>query len=154
MIHKSKQDQPTVAKLLLIKTEASRRVAKQVDCLLVKISLIEGTILFSCGRCSFICNLTKLHLSHTQTKTLSLYESHFIIDSLWSLYPVPPSIGHNIEVVTFFLFLTSVISITVSHFECKHRCLIGREECYHSNMLSNRWRYCPESLRKETPSCL
>ena len=47
----------------------------------------------------------------------------------------------NIRVVTFALFQTFLISIWVSHFECKHR-----EECYHSNILPNRWQYLPESL--------
>ena len=47
------------------------------------------------------------------------------------------------------LFFTPMISVMLSHFEFKHRCL-----GYQSNILSNRWQYRPDSLGKETTSCL
>ena len=64
-----------------------------------------------------------------------------------------PSIGQNKCYRNILLYVTSVISIMVGHFDCKHSCLIEKNICK-AFIFPNRWQDAAESLGIEITSCL
>ena len=66
---------------------------------------------------------------------------------------IRPSTGQNQCYRNIILYETSVISIMVSHFDYKHRCLIEKNIPI-VLILPSRWQHGAESLLIESNSCL
>ena len=64
---------------------------------------------------------------------------------LYALNTIPPSIGQNKCYGNILLYETSVISIMVSHFDYKHRCLVEKNVPI-AFILPSRWQDGAESL--------
>ena len=71
----------------------------------------------------------------------------------YTLSTIPPSTGQNQCYGNILLYETSVISTIVSHFDYKHRCLVGKNVPI-VLILPSRWQDGAGSLGIERTSCL
>ena len=68
---------------------------------------------------------------------LSYYHKQLVVFIPKTLSTIPPSTGQNKRYWNILLYVTSLISVTVGHFSCKHSCLWY----YHSFLLLS-FHYC------------